>query len=350
VLGHAGELAVAGRLSEVLDRARGAEDDRRRAVDRAARIGALADAAVPLAVGLAAFAALVLALPAARAGADVTTLGVLILLPLAAFEVIGPLPAATRQYVKSVDAARRLAPLLALPPAVDAGTVEPPGHPRLELVDGPGAGLTVMPGERLWVSGPSGIGKTTLLLALAGLDRRGGRVLVDGRPAADYAHLPRSVAYFPDDAHVFVTSVRENCRVARGDATDAEIARALVAVGLGPWVAGLPNGADTLLADGAGSLSGGQRRRLLLARALVSAAPVVLLDEPTAHLDRADAAALLSAILAPAGLFPDRTVVVAGHPPAGAVLDGVRLLTLPGAGRPETARKPALNCVDAVVE
>ena len=63
---------------------------------------------------------------------------------------------------------------------------------------------------------------------------------MDGRPAADYADLPASVAFFGEDAHVFATSVAENCRVARGDATEAEIAAALDAVGLGDWVRGLP--------------------------------------------------------------------------------------------------------------
>ncbi|CAM3629740.1 ABC transporter ATP-binding protein [Tsukamurella ocularis] len=165
--------------------------------------------------------------------------------------------------------------------------------------------------------GASGSGKTTLLLALAGLDDRGGEVLVDGAPAREYADLPAAVGFFGEAAHVFATTVAENCRVARGDATDGEIDAALRRVGLGHWLDGLPGGVLTPLEDGAASLSGGQRRRLLLARALLSPAAVILLDEPTEHLDDADAQRLLAEILDPGGLFPGRTVVVAGHADPG---------------------------------
>lgn len=314
VLDHAGELAVAGRLDEVRQRADRAEDARRSAVDGAARTGALADAAVPLAVGLAVLAALVLAgVRAGSGGVDATTLGILVLLPLSAFEAVSTLPDAARQYVRSADAASRIAPLLTLP-AEPAGTESAPAQPGLRLGD-----VEIAPGERLVVRGESGAGKTTFLLALAGLDERGGRVLVDGAPAAGFADLPSVVGFFGEAGHVFATSVAENCRVARGSATDAEIEAALRRVGLGEWIDSLPAGIDTGLDRGADSLSGGQRRRLLLARALVSAVTVVLLDEPTEHLDEADAARLLAEILDPAGLFPGRTVVVAGHadPPAG---------------------------------
>ncbi|MET9329445.1 ATP-binding cassette domain-containing protein, partial [Tsukamurella sp. NPDC003166] len=282
------------------------------AADGAARAGALADAAVPLAVGLAAIAALLFA--GTRAGAvDATTLGILILLPLSAFEAVSTLPDAARQYVRSVDAAGRIAPLLTLPVAL-SGTASVSVHPALRLGD-----LELAPGDRLVVRGESGAGKTTLLLALAGLDARGGEVLVDGAPASTLADLPTAVGFFGEAAHVFATTVAENVRVARGDATEAEIDAALRRVGLGEWMDSLPDGVRTALEHGADSLSGGQRRRLLLARALVSDVAVVLLDEPTEHLDRADASRLLAAILDPGGLFPGRTVVVAGHaaPPAG---------------------------------
>ncbi|BDD84118.1 thiol reductant ABC exporter subunit CydC [Tsukamurella pulmonis] len=312
VIDHAGELAVAGRLDDVRARAARAEDARRSAVDRAARTGALADAAVPLAVGVAVIAALLVAVARVDT-ASATTLGILVLLPLSAFEAVSVLPDAARQYVRSADAAGRIAPLLNLP-AVPVGTAQVAPQPRLQL-----GGLVLDPGDRLAVRGASGAGKTTLLLALAGLDDRGGRVLVDGTPAPEYADLPTAVAFFGEAAHVFATTVAENCRVARGDASDAEVEAALRRVGLGAWTAALPEGVRTPLPDGAGSLSGGQRRRLLLARALLSPATVVLLDEPTEHLDEADAERLLAEILDPAGLFPGRTVVVAGHarPPEG---------------------------------
>jgi ATP-binding cassette subfamily C protein CydC len=120
--------------------------------------------------------------------------------------------------------------------------------------------------------------------------------------------------FFPEDAHLFDTTVRDNLLVARGDATDAELHGALDAVGLRAWADGLPAGLGTVLHGGAAAVSAGQRRRLLLARALVSDFPIVLLDEPTEHLDAADAHRILVDLLTPAAMFPaDRAVVVATH-------------------------------------
>ena len=182
---------------------------------------------------------------------------------------------------------------------------------------GPATSLsTVLPaGSRLAVVGPSGIGKSTLLLTLAGLlEPRDGGVTAsdtDGAPVP----LRSAACYFAEEAHIFSTTLGENLRVARGDVTDDEMREALVTVGLGDWLAGLPKGLDTVLTGGAEAMSGGQRRRLLLARALVHRASIVLLDEPTEHLDADDSEQLLRHMLATdAGMFGrDRTVVVVTH-------------------------------------
>ncbi len=122
--------------------------------------------------------------------------------------------------------------------------------------------------------------------------------------------------FFAEDAHLFATTVRDNLLVARGDATDAELRAALARVGLGDWLAALPDGLSTVLVGGAAAVSAGQRRRLLLARALISPAPTVLLDEPTEHLDASDAETIMRDLLTPDRLFrADRTVVVATHQP-----------------------------------
>ncbi|NED59775.1 ATP-binding cassette domain-containing protein, partial [Streptomyces sp. SID10244] len=172
--------------------------------------------------------------------------------------------------------------------------------------------MTVPPGGRMVVVGPSGSGKSALMLTLAGLlEARAGTVgCRDG--TADPVDLRAAVCYVAEEGHVFSTTVRENLLVARGDADDAELDAALDAVGLRAWVAGLPDGIDTALTGGADAVSGGQRRRLLLARALLHPAPVVLLDEPTEHLDADDAAMLLRRLIsAEGGLFgPSKTVVV----------------------------------------
>ncbi|MEV5838061.1 ATP-binding cassette domain-containing protein, partial [Nocardia sp. NPDC052112] len=154
-------------------------------------------------------------------------------------------------------------------------------------------------GKRIAIVGPSGAGKTTLLMAWAGLF---------GTP------LP-GVTFFAEDAHIFGTSVLENLRVARGDLTVEAAEKALCAVGLGDWLESLPDGVHTDLVGGAAAVSGGQRRRILLARALISPARVLLLDEPTEHLEAEAGARILRALLDIDSGFvePDRIVVVVTH-------------------------------------
>jgi ATP-binding cassette, subfamily C, bacterial CydC len=102
--------------------------------------------------------------------------------------------------------------------------------------------------------------------------------------------------------------------VVLGDAQDSELEAALARVGLAAWLADLPDGLSTMLVAGETALSAGQRRRLLLARAVLSTFPVVLLDEPTEHLDADDGRRILTELLTPDAFFPaDRTVVVATH-------------------------------------
>jgi ATP-binding cassette subfamily C protein CydC len=208
------------------------------------------------------------------------TVAILMLVPLAAFEATTVLPAAAVQLTRSRLAARRLLDLTE--PAVEL-RARPPATP-----------VALEAGDRLAVTGPSGSGKTTLLLAMA--------------------ENPSEEAFFAEDAHLFATTVRDNLLVARGDATDEELRDALQRVGLGDWLDALPDGLATVLVGGAAAVSAGQRRRLLLARALICTTPTVLLDEPTEHLDAADSDRLLSELLTPGALFPaTRTVVVATH-------------------------------------
>ncbi|MDF3282671.1 thiol reductant ABC exporter subunit CydC [Gordonia sp. N1V] len=350
-LWHAPELVVSRRRRSVLATARQADAEAIRAADRGERIEALAAAATPLSLGASLIAACVIGIGLASgvsgslAGVSSTTglltpmvLGVLILLPLSSFESTAPLTEAGIQLERSrqsaarvmalVDGARRIGEDSAVGDAAidDVAVHAAPATLRLDAlrwgwsdaaVLGPEAGVTatLTPGARMAVVGPSGIGKSTLLLTMAGLlDARGGLVTAADE-AGQQLTIRSATCYFAEEAHIFSTSLEENLRVARGDVTVEEMHAALAEVGLADWVAELPDGLGTELTGGAESLSGGQRRRLLLARALLHRAPIVLLDEPTEHLDAADAERLLARILDPSsGMFaPDRTVVVVTH-------------------------------------
>ncbi|WP_369829303.1 thiol reductant ABC exporter subunit CydC [Mycobacterium sp. 852002-51971_SCH5477799-a] len=334
-LEHAPELRVAGLLPDVI-----AESQRRQrawgaALDAAAKPAAFAEAMPTAAIGASVLGAVVSGIGLAHTVAP-TTLAVLMLLPLSAFEAMTPLPAAAVQLTRSRIAARRLLELA--PPGIETaaasastprhvGSGAPPacGGLSADIRSGHDDAarssrikLDLPPGARLCITGASGSGKTTLLMTLAGLlPPLDGQVRLDDTDVSEFdeGDLRRAIGFFAEDAHIFATTVRDNLLVARGDCTDEELTAALEAVGLHSWIAGLPDGLATVLTGGAQALSAGQRRRLLLARAMISPARIVLLDEPTEHLDVTDAEQILRDLLTPtSGLFsPQRTVVVATH-------------------------------------
>ncbi len=278
-LEHAPELRVSGRLDAVVAESEHRHRDWGRAADRAAAPAAVAAAAPTAALGISVLGAIMAAIALANSVTPMTV-AILMLLPLSAFETTSALPAAAVQLTRSRIAARLLREL-----------TEPDRDMRMRP---PMTPVELKGGARLAVTGPSGSGKTTLLMAMA--------------------ENPSEAVFFAEDAHLFSTTVRDNLLVAGGDATDEELRNALHRVGLGSWLGGLPGGLSTILVGGAAAVSAGQRRRLLLARALISTAPMVLLDEPTEHLDAADGNQLLTELLTPGALFrADRTVVVATH-------------------------------------
>ncbi|BBZ67110.1 thiol reductant ABC exporter subunit CydC [Mycolicibacterium insubricum] len=345
-LAHGPELRVARRLPALIDDARERQRRWGAALDATARPAAAASAVETLAVGAAVLAAAVIGIGLADQ-TSAPMLAVLMLLPLSSFEATAALPDAATSLTRAGIAARRLLELTGDPHILDAPALglgpDPVGTALAaeDLCAGfgercssastrPGAGrpagftppgfagsLRIEAGDRLAITGPSGAGKTALLLTLAGLiPPLGGTVRLGGVPLHGLSdeQLRCRIGYFAEDAHLFATTVRDNLLVVRGDAGDDELCGALDRVGLADWLAGLPDGLDTVLEGGAASVSAGQRRRLLLARALCSTAPVLLLDEPTEHLDRDAAAPLLRGLLTPDGLFgADRTVVVATH-------------------------------------
>lgn len=326
VLEHSPELRVAGVLDDALARTRRRRRAWEDAQDAAVAPGAAAAAVPTVAMGASVLGALAAAVDLAGSVAP-TTVAVLVLLPLAAFEASAALPAAAVGLSRSRVAAARLVDLLGARPDVrDAPRLSDTAPADLTCTDltwrtgntmsGP-LSIAVPAGGRLALTGPSGAGKTSLLMTLCGLmSAASGSVQVGGCDIAALtpSELPSHIVLFAEDAHIFATTLRDNLLLARGDATDDEMTQALCSVGLSDWLAGLPDGLCTLLDAGSAAVSGGQRRRILLARAALSRAPVLLLDEPTEHLDTGDGAALLRELLDPNGfLLSGHTVVVATH-------------------------------------
>jgi len=233
---------------------------------------------------------------------------------------------------RDLKAAEELFELLEAPGAAPAGGTTPARGTGIALagldVTYPGrrlpalhdADLVVAPGETVALTGPSGCGKSTLLSVVLGLRRpTAGTVRLGGVDLADLdlADWRRRVAWVPQRPHLYARSVADNVRLARPDASDAEVAAALEAAGLADVVRRLAQGADTVLGEGGAGLSAGERQRLALARAFVRDAPILLLDEPTASLDNETEADVLSSIRR---LVEGRTALVVAHRPALAAL------------------------------
>lgn len=193
---------------------------------------------------------------------------------------------------------------------LDGVTVHHPDRaaPALDAVS-----LTVHPGEHLALVGPSGAGKSTLLALFLGFVTPGaGRVLVDGTDLAalDPEAWLAQVAWVPQRPHLFATTVADNIRLGRPDATDADVRAAARAACADGFVEELPRGYATPLGEHGAGLSAGQRQRIALARAFLKDAPVLLLDEPTAHLDPESEATVTRATV---DLMRGRTAIVVAH-------------------------------------
>jgi thiol reductant ABC exporter CydC subunit len=337
------ELVLAGTARRRLDHLDAVDDRLRRSEQRVAGAAGLGSGLTTLVAGLTVTTAFLLGARAVDSGAlDGVMLAVVVLTPLAAFELVTPLPMAAQLLSRVRASARRVFDVLDadLPVREPAHPATPPPWPATVRLDGVsarwradsdealrGIDLVLPPGARVAVVGPSGSGKSTLAsVLLRFLDPSAGTVRWGDVDAADLASddVRLRVGLLAQDAHVFDSSLAENLRLARRDATSDELRQALAAAQLLGWVDSLPLGLETLVGEHGARLSGGQRQRLALARVLLADFPVVVLDEPGEHLDTPTADALMTDLLtATAG----RTTVVISHRVSGlAVVDEVVVL------------------------
>jgi len=327
-----------------------------RAQQQLAEVRGLANALTALFTGLAGLTILWLGISLVTSGQLAGVyLALLPLTAMAAFECVQPLSQAWQMLEASEAAARRLLALVDAPPVVvEPSTPAPapvgvslevrnlrfryppmtgsydPFAPMMPITptaqpesrstpDGDwvldGLTFTLRAGQRLAITGASGAGKSTLIaLLLRFWDVPPGAIWLDGRDLRAYAaeDVRTLFAVVPQSPYLFHTTIRDNLLVANPDATDAELAAACQAAQLDTFIAALPAGYDTLLGDNGLTLSGGERQRLAIARALLKPAPILVLDEATAHLDAVTAARVWQAL---AHHMTGRIVLIFDHSP-----------------------------------
>jgi thiol reductant ABC exporter CydC subunit len=310
------DLVAFGYADTVLARLDLLEDRLRRAQRRRAVIGGAGGAVLTFAVGVAVVGTLVAAVDAVHGHhLNPVLVAVIPLAALAAFDTIPPVMTAALHLGDVVAAGRRVLQLGAVPPPVTdpAEPAAPPTGPvgvtfedaRLRYGDTrpwalDGVDFAVPPGTSAAVIGPSGAGKSSLVNVLARFwPLTAGRARIGGADLAtltqrDARHL---LGLVDQGAHLFTGTIRHNLTLGRSDIDDDALSSAVARAQLDPWVEGLASGLDTPVGEHGAQVSAGQRRRIVLARALLSGGPVLVLDEPTAELDPDTAARLLRDVL-----------------------------------------------------
>jgi thiol reductant ABC exporter CydC subunit len=311
------DLAVFGATAAALDAARDSGARLAHIERRGGLASAGAGALAMLVQGMTAVSVLIVALDAGAAGElSAVMVPVLALVALIAFEPVLPMVPAAKHLAESRESARRVMAVLdAPPPVIEPATPRPaPGRDAAvevrslrvrHAVDRPpaldGVDLFIAPGQRIAIVGESGSGKSTLLAALMRfVEPEAGSITLNGHDLREYASddVRAVLTGVTQDSHLFHTTIRENLRLARPDADDDDLRAVLATARLLDWVESLPRGLDTIVGESGGQVSGGQRQRLGLARALLADPPILVLDEPTEGLDPDTADELVDDLLA----------------------------------------------------
>ena len=317
LLNGAAELHAFGAVEAGLDRARTADAELTWLARRSATASGLGAGLSTAAAGLTLWGVLLLGVAATGAGSlGRVPLAVITLTALAAFEAVTALPAAALQLGQARSAADRItavadapdpvrSPDRPFPPpdrsltvSIRGGAVRYPGQstPAVRDID-----LDLEPGRRVALVGSTGAGKSTVAAVLFRFaDLSAGTARLNGRDLAGYDpdDVRAAISGCSADPHIFDATIRDNLRLARPAASDAELAAAAGRVRLLDWIGSLPRGWDTPVGTHGTALSGGQRQRLALARALLAGPALLVLDEPTAHLDPENRRALTADLLA----------------------------------------------------
>jgi thiol reductant ABC exporter CydC subunit len=307
----AAEVIAYGRQADFLRRLDEVQDRTSRRERFASWLEGVGNAAVQLMTGVAIILSLAAAIPAVASGVLTgVNLAVVVVLMMASFEAVAGLPEAFQHLGASVESARRIFTVIDAPSAViePVESVAVPSSAGLVLNDAwlrygedevlRGVNLRLDVGRRIALVGGSGAGKTTIadvLVRFRDLDR--GIYSIGGIDTRRYLSkdVREVVGVVSDDAHLFKASLGENLRVGDPDAGNGRLVEALDAVRLGEWFGALPEGLDTEI--GSGFVSGGEQRRIALARAMLTEFPVLILDEPTAGLDESTASKVMEVFM-----------------------------------------------------
>jgi ATP-binding cassette, subfamily C, bacterial CydC len=347
LLDGAAELHAFGAQDAALARADAADAELTRLARRTAVASALGSGLMSTVSGLTLWAVLLLGVAATGTGAlSRVPLAVLTLTALAAFEAVTALPAAAVQLDQARVSAGRIAAVTDTPdPVRDPAHPRalPPGPVTITLhdatvryqADGPPAvdrvSLDLPPGRRVALVGANGAGKSTVAAVLMRFrELSGGTVLLNGHDLASYAadDVRAVIGGCPQDPYLFDATIRDNLRLARPAAADEELEAAAARARLLAWIRSLPQGWDTRVGTHGAAVSGGERQRLALARAFLADPALLILDEPTAHLDPDSRRALTADLL---HATEGRSVLFITHEPDG--LDQVDQIVVLDHGR-----------------